>query len=111
MGPWTWALLLANWMAGNPPGRNGCAGPVDPPEGWLRIPREVVDSFPGAYHDAVSGTYVAFDTYRRGPDAMGRPGYQGLLQGVPYYIEITPNAREHEAEHWRRELGADYPKD
>jgi hypothetical protein len=104
-------FALGTWVAGHLP-EPACKVPiVSPPEGWLLIPGEVVDSLPGAYHDAVSGAYVVFDGHRRGafgaetPPTSPAGAHEGYVAGVPYTSEVISNVREYLIARWTREYG------
>lgn len=80
MGPWICVFAITVTTV--------CAAPVlSPPDGWLLIPGRVVDSYPGVYHDAVSGALVAFDAHGR--DAP---------PAAPYTIEVKPNLHAGESD-------------
>lgn len=58
------------------------------PAGWLYLPMDGVDSWVGAYHDSVSGTFLAFDVCHR--------SYTGCNAAAPAaYVEDGSFGQRH----------------
>jgi hypothetical protein len=88
-------VLLASGNAAPASGEDpwGGAGPA-----WVFVQREVIDSWPGIYHDAQSGACISFDvafpsvvTPLDAPKSAGSATQAGVSNGIAYHMKITTN--------------------